>query len=198
MPTRSSIGMRKSCSAFAVRSSRDVQGLRRADIADLDHRLAAAAELVHRPARSAELSRSDGQCAQETAGLDICTDGDSRFDDLVGGMSWMSYPLLHMDGLSHEAAPAAPQVAAAGQPRGHILHDVLEARVLPKIIGPIGRGTLQYAALWKAAQRLTRKPVKFGTILPELLAASVEDSYYRDPVERVWAFSEALNAELHE
>jgi 5-methyltetrahydropteroyltriglutamate--homocysteine methyltransferase len=136
--------------------------------------------------------------AQETAGLDICTDGDSRFDDLVGGMSWMSYPLLHMDGLSHEAAPAAPQVAAAGQPRGHILHDVLEARVLPKIIGPIGRGTLQYAALWKAAQRLTRKPVKFGTILPELLAASVEDSYYRDPVERVWAFSEALNAELHE
>jgi 5-methyltetrahydropteroyltriglutamate--homocysteine methyltransferase len=84
--------------------------------------------------------------AQETAGLDICTDGDSRFDDLVGGMSWMSYPLLHMDGLSHEAAPAAPQVAAAGQPRGHILHDVLEARVLPKITGPIGRGTLQYAA----------------------------------------------------
>jgi 5-methyltetrahydropteroyltriglutamate--homocysteine methyltransferase len=137
-------------------------------------------------------------CAQETAGLDICTDGDNHFDDLVGGMSWQSYPLLHMDGFSQEAMPAAPQVVAAGQPRGHILHDVLEARVLPKITGPIGRGRLQYAAMWKAAQRLTYKPVKFGTILPELLAASVEDTHYKDPVERVWAFSEALNAELHE
>ena len=47
------------------------------------------------------------------------------------------------------------------------------------------------------AQRLTARPVKFGTILPELLAASVDDDYYKDPVERVWALSEALNQELH-
>jgi 5-methyltetrahydropteroyltriglutamate--homocysteine methyltransferase len=40
--------------------------------------------------------------------------------------------------------------------------------------------------------------VKFGTILPELLAASVVDEYYKDPVERTWALSEALNRELHE
>src|SRR5579875_2626178 len=103
MPTRSSIGMRKSCSAFAVRSSRDVQGLRRADIADLDHRLAAAAELVRQSFLEAMVNArwreqyedavSVHLRAQETAGLDICTDGDSRFDDLVGGMSWMSYPL---------------------------------------------------------------------------------------------------------
>ena len=85
-----------------------------------------------------------------------------------------------------------------GAPRGHILHDFLEARVLPKIVGPVGRGNLQYAAMWKAAQRLTKKPVKFGTILPELLAASVADEYYKDPSERTWALSEALNAELHE
>jgi 5-methyltetrahydropteroyltriglutamate--homocysteine methyltransferase len=50
--------------------------------------------------------------------------------------------------------------------------------------------------MWKAAQRMTRRPVKFGTILPELLAASVEDDYYKDPIERTWALSEALNAEL--
>ena len=43
------------------------------------------------------------------------------------------------------------------------------------------------------AQRLTTKPVKFGTILPELLAASAADSYYKDPVERTMALSEALN-----
>ena len=59
-------------------------------------------------------------------------------------------------------------------------------------------GNLQYAAMWKVAQRLTTKPVKFGTILPELLAASAADSYYKDPVERTMALSEALNTELND
>src|SRR4029078_12509142 len=45
--------------------------------------------------------------------------------------------------------------------------------------------------------RMTTKPVKFGTILPELLAASVADDHYKDPVERTWAFSEAINQELN-
>src|SRR5207253_11095896 len=52
-------------------------------------------------------------------------------------------------------------------------------------------------AMWKVAQRLTRQPVKFGTIMPELLAAAVHDDDYNDPVERVWAFSEAINHELN-
>jgi 5-methyltetrahydropteroyltriglutamate--homocysteine methyltransferase len=134
--------------------------------------------------------------AQETAGLDICTDGDAHFDDQVGGMSWQSYPLTHMAGLSAAGQPSVYNVAAAAHPRGHILHDFLEARVLPKVVGPIGPGRLEYAAMWKVAQRLTKKPVKFGTILPELLAASVSDDHYKDPVERTWAFSDALNREL--
>jgi 5-methyltetrahydropteroyltriglutamate--homocysteine methyltransferase len=136
--------------------------------------------------------------AQETAGLDICTDGDAHYDEEVGGMSWQSYPLTHMAGFSKDPVPAVYNVGAVGFPRGHILHDYLEARVFPKIVGPIGRGNLQYSAMWKVAQRLTGKPVKFGTILPELLAASAADDYYKDPVERTWALSEALNAELNE
>ena len=47
--------------------------------------------------------------------------------------------------------------------------------------------------MWKVAQRLTTRPVKFGTILPELLAAAVADTDYKDPVERTMALSEALN-----
>jgi 5-methyltetrahydropteroyltriglutamate--homocysteine methyltransferase len=136
--------------------------------------------------------------AQEVAGLDICTDGDAHYDEQVGGMSWQSYPLTHMDGFA--AAPQATAYKAGGVafPRGHILHDYLEARVLPRIVGPVGRGQLQYTAMWKVAQRMTKRPVKFGTILPELLAASVEDDHYKDPVERTWALSEALNAELND
>jgi len=136
--------------------------------------------------------------AQETAGLDICTDGDAHYDEEVGGMSWQSYPLTHMAGFSKDPVPAVYNVGAAGFARGHILHDYLEARVFPKIVGPVGRGDLQYTAMWKVAQRLTDKPVKFGTILPELLAAAAPDEYYKDPVERTWALSDALNAELHD
>ncbi|MDP2294748.1 MAG: cobalamin-independent methionine synthase II family protein [Pseudolabrys sp.] len=136
--------------------------------------------------------------AQEVAGLDICTDGDAHYDEEVGGMSWQSYPLTHMSGFSQEAEPAIYNVGAVAYPRGHILHDFLEARVFPKIVGPIGRGNLQYAAMWKVAQRMTKRPVKFGTILPELLAASVADDYYKDPIERTMAFSAALNAELND
>jgi 5-methyltetrahydropteroyltriglutamate--homocysteine methyltransferase len=136
--------------------------------------------------------------AQETAGLDILTDGDAHYDEEVGGMSWQSYPLTHMDGFAKLAEPMTYKIGAAGYPRGHILHDFLEARVFPRIVGPIGRGRLQYTAMWKVAQRMTTKPIKFGTILPELIAVSVEDDHYKDPVERTWAISDALNAELTE
>ena len=46
---------------------------------------------------------------------------------------------------------------AVAFPRGHILHDFLEARIFPRIVGPIGRGRLQYTAMWKVAQRMTGK-----------------------------------------
>jgi 5-methyltetrahydropteroyltriglutamate--homocysteine methyltransferase len=134
--------------------------------------------------------------AQETAGLDICTDGDAHYDEQVGGLSWQSYPLTHMSGFDTESQPTVYNVGAVAYPRGHILHDFLEARVFPKITGPVGAGVLQYTAMWKVAQRLTKKPVKFGTILPELLAASVDDEHYGDPVERTMALSDALNKEL--
>jgi 5-methyltetrahydropteroyltriglutamate--homocysteine methyltransferase len=96
-----------------------------------------------------------------------------------------------------------PQLAAAGAgglgfPRGHILHDYLEARVMPRIIGPVSRGELQYAEMWKAAQRLTLRPVKFGTVTPELVAFAVQDSYYSDLPTRIMAISDALNEELHD
>jgi len=92
---------------------------------------------------------------QEVAGLDIVTDGDCRFDADIGGQSWTSYPPHHMTGFDTLHPKLAKMNAGGiGFPRGHILHDYLEARVMPKIIGPIGRGEMQYAEIWKAAQRL--------------------------------------------
>ena len=134
---------------------------------------------------------------QETAGLDICTDGDAHFDEQVGGQSWTSYPLFHMDGFDcRNPKPSRMQAGGVDWPMGHILHDYLEARIMPRIIGPVGRGDLQYTAMWKTAQRLTSKPVKFGTIVPDLLAMAVEDEHYDDPVDRLMALSAAIREEL--
>src|SRR5262249_10187721 len=93
--------------------------------------------------------------AQEVAGLDILTDGDAHCDEEVGGMSWQGYPLTHMDGFAELPQPMAYKIGAVAYPRGHILHDFLEARVFPRIVGPVGRGRLQYTAMWKTAQRMT-------------------------------------------
>jgi 5-methyltetrahydropteroyltriglutamate--homocysteine methyltransferase len=136
---------------------------------------------------------------QEVAGLDIVTDGDCRFDADIGGQSWTSYPPHHMEGFDN----AHPKLAKAGAggigfPRGHILHDYLEARVMPRIVGPVGPGEMQYAEIFKAAQRLTSKPVKFGTVTPELVAFAVQDEHYKDIRSRIWAISDAFNKELHD
>jgi len=136
---------------------------------------------------------------QEAAGLDILTDGDCRFDADVAGHNWFSYAPLHMEGFSG-ARPYAVKGGLAGIPHkpGHILHDVLETRVMPDLVGPVGRGKLRYTAIWKAAQRQTSRPVKFGTITPELIAMSVRDAHYRDLRKSILAISDALNEELHE
>ncbi len=136
---------------------------------------------------------------QEVAGLDIVTDGDCRFDADVAGHNWFSYAPLHMEGFAG-ARPYRVQGGLAGIPHkpGHILHDVLETRIMPDLVGAVGRGNLQYAAIWKAAQRLTTKPVKFGTITPELIAMAVRDLHYKDLRKAILAISDALNAELHE
>ena len=136
---------------------------------------------------------------QEIAGLDIVTDGDCRFDDDVGGQSWTSYPPHHMTG--YERGDPRPTPAGRGGlwfPRGHILHDYLESRVMPVIIGPVARGDLQYTALWKAAQRLTTRPVKFGAVSAEIVAFASQDRYYKSLPERMLAIADAFNEEYNE
>ena len=136
---------------------------------------------------------------QELAGLDIVTDGDAHFDDDVGGQSWTAYPPNHMSGL--DIAHPEPTPAGRGGimfPRGHILHDYLESRVMPVITGPIGRGNLQYAAMWKAAQRFTTRPVKFGAVSAEIVAFALQDRHYKSVPERMFAIADAFNEEYHE
>ena len=136
---------------------------------------------------------------QELAGLDIVTDGDCRFDDDVGGQSWTSYPpITWRASTSDNPRPTPAGRGGIWFPRGHILHDYLESRVMPRVIGPIGRGDLQYTAMWKAAQRFTEKPVKWGAVSAEIVTFAVQDLHYKSVPERMFAIADAFNEEYHE
>ena len=136
---------------------------------------------------------------QEMVGLDIVTDGDARFDTETGGYSWFSYPLARLDGIDYSQAYGRPQLMGRVPfPRGHILHEGLEARLQPTVTGPIGRGRLQYAPIFLTAQGLTKKPIKFGTITAELLGLALKDKHYKTRRERILAIADAIRDELED
>jgi 5-methyltetrahydropteroyltriglutamate--homocysteine methyltransferase len=136
--------------------------------------------------------------AQEAAGLDIVTDGDSRFDLAVGGKSWFFYPIERLGGVTGHRDTSRGWMSRHGLRPGKILWEVQEAYQPGVVTERLTRGPLEYAALWKVAQRLTDKPVKFGGVSAEIVAFALQDRYYKSVPERMFAIADALNEEYHE
>jgi 5-methyltetrahydropteroyltriglutamate--homocysteine methyltransferase len=132
---------------------------------------------------------------QERAGLDIVTDGDSRFDPEVGGGSWAGYPARHLSGTAGRARDDGARTRAAV---GTIMHEIGAASSLPIVVEPIGRGTLEYTEIWKTAQQLTPTPVKLGTPVAEVIEGRLLNRHYADRRALVLDIADALNAELTE
>src|SRR5262249_5797096 len=129
---------------------------------------------------------------QEMAGLDIVTDGDSRFDLTVGGKSWFFYVIERLSGITGHADRSTAG-GWRGLPPGHILREVMEA-YQPAVVGDaVAGGRLEYAALFKTAQRLTARPVKFGGITAQSLAKMLVNRYYASDRELVLALADILN-----
>ena len=101
---------------------------------------------------------------QDTAGLDILTDGDTRFDLQVGGKSWFFYVLERLAGFSGFSDLAKGFMADSDTRPGRILWEVQEAYQAPYLVDKVTSGPLHYEAIWKTAQKLTDKPVKFGAV----------------------------------
>src|SRR2546425_3874024 len=90
--------------------------------------------------------------AQEAAGLDIVTDGDSRFDLAVGGKSWFFYPIERLGGLEGQRATPRGRVQRHGLPPGRTLSAVQEAHQ-PGVVKDQSRPRPpEYPPLWKAGQ----------------------------------------------
>jgi 5-methyltetrahydropteroyltriglutamate--homocysteine methyltransferase len=134
---------------------------------------------------------------QELAGLDIVTDGDSRFDLVVGGKSWFYYAIERLQGITDHVDTTSAGGWKAIRP-GHILYEVMEA-YQPAVVGAkLTAGPLQYATLYKAAQRFTERPVKFGAISAQTLAKMLVNRYYASERELILDVADAFNDELRQ
>ena len=134
---------------------------------------------------------------QERAGLDILTDGDTRFDLEVGGRSWFFYVIERLGGISG-ARDTSHFLEYADIKPGHILYEVQEAYHPPAVTGKITRGPLHYSALWKTAQKMTSKPVKFGAISATCLPMMLWNEHYKNDQDLTMDLAAALNEELRE
>ena len=135
---------------------------------------------------------------QTRAGLDLFSDGDARCDCDVGGRSWFGYAAERLSGLQGHHLGRGRTASSRDKAAGDIMFEVLETRVLPNVVQEIARGPLEYAQVWKIAQRQTRKAVKFGAISAQMLATGLNNLHYRGRRELIMALSEVINAELHE
>jgi 5-methyltetrahydropteroyltriglutamate--homocysteine methyltransferase len=136
---------------------------------------------------------------QAAAGLDIVTDGDLRFDTAVGGKSWMFYLLDRLGGLTgrRDLAPNWSSRDFNISP-GQILYEVMEAYQAPVVTAQLQRGPFEYPAVWKSAQRLSDRPVKFGTISAQCLVRMMWNAFYPNEREMILALSDIMNEELRE
>ncbi|HTV28851.1 MAG TPA: cobalamin-independent methionine synthase II family protein [Xanthobacteraceae bacterium] len=136
---------------------------------------------------------------QAAAGLDIVTDGDARFDMAVGGKSWMFYALERIRGLTgrRDLAPNWSSKDFDIRP-GHILYEVMEAYQAPVVTDELRRGPLEYSAIWKAAQKLSERPIKFGTISAQCLVRMMWNEFYTSERDLILALSDIMNEELRE
>lgn len=131
---------------------------------------------------------------QWRAGLDIFVDGDCRFDRDVGGRSWIAYPLERLAGLEGRSGHTK-FASLLDLPVTNLLRKLQAGAQWPAVTGELGPGSLEYVNLWKLAQAATDQPVKFGAISAQCLERFLENRYYADDVEMLFALCDALNAE---
>jgi 5-methyltetrahydropteroyltriglutamate--homocysteine methyltransferase len=137
---------------------------------------------------------------QDSAGLDILTNGDYHLDADLAGRSWFSYPTQRFTGISDQESESTNPMWS--YPTGTWLNEIVGGWKYPKIVGKVEpRIPLEFAKIWRTAQAKTEKPVKFGTISADLAAAVLNlgtDVYDDDKRELMWDIATIINAELRE
>ena len=134
---------------------------------------------------------------QERCGLDILVDGDTHFDLEVGGRSWFFYTIERLNGIT--GFRDTSHFLDYGDMRpGHILYEVQESWHPPAVTDKITRGPLHFTAIWKTAQKMSDRPVKFGAICATCLPMMLWNEYYDNDRDMVMDIAAALNEEYRE
>jgi 5-methyltetrahydropteroyltriglutamate--homocysteine methyltransferase len=134
---------------------------------------------------------------QEDAGLDIVTDGQMWFDDyvgVIGSFCWYMYERIPGFEPAKEMHPS--EIGAAVRTKDvELLADwggVVNS-------GPVGRGPLRLADLYKIASRYARRPLKVSVGAgPVNLAWHVHFRHYKGARDLSEALAPVFNAEMKE
>lgn len=134
---------------------------------------------------------------QEAAGLDLVTDGQMYFDDYVGGIGsfcWYMYERIGGFDAAKEEHPSEAG-AAARTKEVELLSDwggVVNS-------GPVTRGPIRLADLYRIATRYATRPMKVSVGAgPVNLAWHVYFKHYKDAREISYALAPIFNAEMKE
>ena len=131
---------------------------------------------------------------QERAGLDVIVDGDTRFDLEVGGRSWFFYTIERLNGITG-FRDSSHFLDYGGMKPGHILYEVQESWTPPVVTDKITRGSLDFVEVWKTAQKMTDRPVKFGSICATCIPMMLWNEHYPNDHSMIMDIATALNEE---
>ncbi len=131
---------------------------------------------------------------QEEAGLDIVTDGNMWYDDYVGVIgSFCWYMYERIGGFEHAREPHPSYVNADASLGKDILDDwggVINS-------GPVSRGPIRLADLFKIARKHAKVPIKVSVGAgPANLAWHVYFKHYKNAKELSFALAPIFNAEM--
>ncbi len=132
---------------------------------------------------------------QVEAGLDIVTDGNMWYDDYVGVIgSFCWYMYERIGGFEHAREQHPSTVGAAERNKGSELLDDWGGVINS---GPVTRGPIRLADLYKAAKKHTNAPIKVSVGAgPVNLAWHVYFQHYKDARELSLALAPIFNAEM--
>jgi 5-methyltetrahydropteroyltriglutamate--homocysteine methyltransferase len=132
---------------------------------------------------------------QEEAGLDIVTDGNMWYDDYVGVIgSFCWYMYERIPGFEAARDPHPLTVGATERNKGVELLDDWGGVVNS---GPVSRGPIRLADLYKIAAKHSKKPIKVSVGAgPANLAWHVYFKHYKNAKELSFALAPIFNAEM--
>ena len=133
---------------------------------------------------------------QEEAGLDIVTDGNMWYDDYVGSIGAFCWYLYERIPGFEPAREAHPSFVNQESSFGKVMFDDWGGVINS---GPVKRGPIRWADLYKIAAKHSKVPVKVSVGAgPVNLAWHAYFNHYKDAKELSYALVPIFNAEMKE